>query len=236
MATSVNNQIVLLDVAQRQKEVTINQAIQEIDCSAVPAGTAHPAWAMGPGGFSGPGGSNWNGVNATGTIFGINAAAGATYGIVDYQVGGVSVYSLAATGTVTISAQGANRCLTLNHGVGAGATIFMVPEATKLRVNVRFNNFQFGTDSAYNGTNDFFMQNMSSGNLFLTCNATDLVTLGTANASGGVVHGVTGGKISFFSATPIVKGTITGSKGANAALASLLTYLASLGLLTDSST
>lgn len=42
--------------------------------------------------------------------------------------------------------------------------------------------------------------------------------------------------IGFFNTTPIAKPTVTGSRGANAALASLLTNLASYGLLTDSST
>lgn len=43
-------------------------------------------------------------------------------------------------------------------------------------------------------------------------------------------------KIGFFSATPVVKPSVTGSRGGNAALASLLTQLATLGLLTDSTT
>ena len=40
----------------------------------------------------------------------------------------------------------------------------------------------------------------------------------------------------FFGATPVAKPTVTGAKGGNAALTSLLTQLASLGLITDSST
>jgi hypothetical protein len=39
----------------------------------------------------------------------------------------------------------------------------------------------------------------------------------------------------FFGATPVAKPTVTGSRAANAALASLLTQLAALGLVTDSS-
>lgn len=42
--------------------------------------------------------------------------------------------------------------------------------------------------------------------------------------------------IGFFNATPITKPTVTGSKGGNVALASLLTQLAALGLVTDSTT
>lgn len=41
--------------------------------------------------------------------------------------------------------------------------------------------------------------------------------------------------LGFFAATPAAKPTVTGSRGANAALASLLTALATLGLVTDSS-
>lgn len=42
--------------------------------------------------------------------------------------------------------------------------------------------------------------------------------------------------LAYYGAAPVAKPTVTGSKGANAALASLLTALASLGLITDSST
>lgn len=45
-----------------------------------------------------------------------------------------------------------------------------------------------------------------------------------------------GGNIGFYGTTPAAKPTVTGSRGSNAALASLLTALAGLGLLTDSST
>jgi hypothetical protein len=44
------------------------------------------------------------------------------------------------------------------------------------------------------------------------------------------------GNIGFNAAAPIAKPTVTGSKGANAALASVLTALANYGLITDSST
>jgi hypothetical protein len=47
---------------------------------------------------------------------------------------------------------------------------------------------------------------------------------------------VSGGAIGFFNGTPVAKPTITGSRGGNAALASLLTNLAGLGLITNSTT
>jgi hypothetical protein len=43
-------------------------------------------------------------------------------------------------------------------------------------------------------------------------------------------------KLAFFNSTPITKPTVTGSRGGNAALASLLTQLAALGLVVDSTT
>jgi hypothetical protein len=45
-----------------------------------------------------------------------------------------------------------------------------------------------------------------------------------------------GSTLGFFNTTPTTKPTITGSRGSNAALADLLTKLAGLGLLTDSTT
>ncbi len=44
-----------------------------------------------------------------------------------------------------------------------------------------------------------------------------------------------GSNLGFFNTAPTTKKTVTGSRGANAALTSLLTQLASYGLITDSS-
>jgi hypothetical protein len=45
-----------------------------------------------------------------------------------------------------------------------------------------------------------------------------------------------GGTLGFYGATPALKPTVAGSKGANAALGSLITALATLGLVTDTTT
>lgn len=58
----------------------------------------------------------------------------------------------------------------------------------------------------------------------------DLKTNGTSRIK------MDGTGIGFFAATPAAKPTVTGSRGGNAALASLITALATLGLVTDSST
>ena len=61
------------------------------------------------------------------------------------------------------------------------------------------------------------------------------VYVGPTNAF--AVHlGKSGGRVGFYGTTPAVIQDITGSKGANAALTSLLTALATLGLITDSTT
>lgn len=59
----------------------------------------------------------------------------------------------------------------------------------------------------------------------------------SGNGTGGLILGESSGnnRVSFYGATPVVKPTVTGSRGANAALQSLLSALATLGLITDSS-
>lgn len=60
------------------------------------------------------------------------------------------------------------------------------------------------------------------------------------NGTNGQVEIVGGfkvdGNVGFYNGTPVAKPTVSGSRGGNAALASLLTALASQGLITDSST
>lgn len=52
---------------------------------------------------------------------------------------------------------------------------------------------------------------------------------------GGAVHTIdpAGNQLGFHGATPVSKQTVSGSRGGNAALASLITALATLGLITD---
>ena len=63
----------------------------------------------------------------------------------------------------------------------------------------------------------------------------------TANAAVGsesltaAIEVKDGSKLGFFAATPAAKPSVSGSRGGNAALASLITALATLGLVTDSS-
>ena len=56
---------------------------------------------------------------------------------------------------------------------------------------------------------------------------------GEVEINGALNHD--GTTVGFYNTTPVVKPTVSGSRGGNAALASLLTALASMGLITDSS-
>ena len=79
---------------------------------------------------------------------------------------------------------------------------------------------------------------VGNANSYVACtNATGewiVYTGGAANIRATHVGGTP--YMSFYGATPVAKPEVTGSRGANAALASLLTQLAALGLITDSTT
>ncbi len=60
-------------------------------------------------------------------------------------------------------------------------------------------------------------------------------TLAFDSTTGTRIGGASTQKIGFWGATPVVRPTVTGSRGGNAAVASLLTQLAAAGLIVDSS-
>ncbi len=87
-----------------------------------------------------------------------------------------------------------------------------------------------------NGTNTMRLDVQSGGNLHVTAGYTKFD--GKIRVTGGILQ--YGGTLAFFSTNPVDSGvskqTVTGSRGGNAALASLLTALAAYGLITDSTT
>lgn len=141
------------------------------------------------------------------------------------------------TVTQTIAPAAGTHCLVLTANGGGGLNMMQSAGGTK-RVLIALNGvMQFGTDAANNGTADFWFQNVGSGNNVLTVSATDLVTIGSNNASGGAILGTATGRIGFYAVgTPVAKQTLTGVKSGGTALANLITALANLGLLTDSTT
>lgn len=104
-----------------------------------------------------------------------------------------------------------------------------------------------------NGTSDFTIMGDTDGNLFVADTSADTVQIGAATTSDSAKFYVSGkistsgeieingdlnhdgSNVGFYGTAPAAKPTVTGSRGGNAALASLLTALAGLGLITDSS-
>src|SRR5690606_36471049 len=74
---------------------------------------------------------------------------------------------------------------------------------------------------------------VTGGGALLVGKTTGLTGAGDLDVAGNVR---VSGNIGFYNTTPQAKPTVTGSRGGNAALASLLTALATLGLITNNST
>lgn len=74
----------------------------------------------------------------------------------------------------------------------------------------------------------------TSGVALRLTQAGGMYTAGEIEVDGALNHD--GTTIGFYGATPVTKPTVTGAKGGNAALASLLTALVNLGLITDTTT
>ncbi len=100
----------------------------------------------------------------------------------------------------------------------------------------------YGLVSLGSGAAAFYFQHRTASNtgFWVWGNGTDGATqrmrlgaTGDLTIEGDIDHN--GTEIGFYGTAPAAKPTVTGSRGANAALASLLTGLAGLGLLTDSS-
>lgn len=85
------------------------------------------------------------------------------------------------------------------------------------------------------GVNAFALMKVNTGELRLF-NSANLEILLEAFPGGGMTVGHSSGELGFYGTTPQSKPTVTGSKGGNAALASLLTALQDLGLIVDSTT
>lgn len=75
--------------------------------------------------------------------------------------------------------------------------------------------------------------NYLGGNVLIGTTTDGMTAAGSIAIAKDLAH--RGTKIGFYNTTPATKQTVTGSRGSNAALASLLTALATLGLITDSS-
>lgn len=98
----------------------------------------------------------------------------------------------------------------------------------------------FGTRSVTTDTAPSERMRITSGGFVLigTTDTTGLAAGGLKAAGASIFSSSVQivGNVGFNGSAPVAKGTITGSRGGNAAVASLITYLASRGDITDSTT
>ncbi|MEU2002078.1 hypothetical protein ACH47B_13400 [Rhodococcus sp. NPDC019627] len=110
-----------------------------------------------------------------------------------------------------------------------------------------------GSSGSNNVVGNYFLDNVNqtgtfggnttwSGNKVAASGSVDVYTsmsfidgrnIGIGGGTGSQI-GTSGSKMGFFGATPVARSSVTGSRGGNAALADLLTKLAALGLIVDS--
>lgn len=91
--------------------------------------------------------------------------------------------------------------------------------------------FSVFSGTAFDGTQRTYLRLEAGTTLAHACGT----WIFTDNADSGAVHTLdgSGNKLGFHGATSVTQQTVTGSRGGNAALASLLTKLATLGLIVD---
>jgi len=120
------------------------------------------------------------------------------------------------------SGTGAVNLLIGNADTGAAATdgfrVGITSSEVAILMNYENTNMEFGTNNVVR----------------MVISAAGVVrTVGEIEIDGDLNHD--GSNAGFYGSAPVAKATVTGSRGGNAALASLLTALANLGLITDSS-
>ncbi len=178
------------------------------------------------------GGSPWDGStsgkfagNSSGTYIAINTVGEAS-----------DFLHFMEAGTTRMRARGDH-----NQSSGTGNVLQLAPliqqSGTAAYNGILLNVTETGTGS---GAKAFLRIQKSSVDQFVIDNGGNLTlkdgaTIAVGTSTGTIFGTSTTEKMSWWNATPVVKGTVTGSRGSNAALASLLTLLASYGLLTDSS-
>jgi hypothetical protein len=109
-------------------------------------------------------------------------------------------------------------------------------DASNKRLYVDTNHYISYGSSVIRFTGDCLMDNdlTLNGGLVMSAGGGNILMAGGTYASIDELHHGSGG-LGFYGTAATTKKTVTGSRGGNAALASLLTQLAAYGLITDSS-
>ena len=176
--------------------------------------------------------------NATGAItngVGINVASPTTTGAITTNIG------------INIANQGSS-----NVTNSIGILIANQTGSSGLSLAAYIEGGLFYHNVSQSSSSDFVVFGASDGNTFVVDVSANTVQVGAATASDSAKFYVSGkistsgelevngdlnhdgSNVGFFGTAPTTKPTVTGSRGGNAALASLLTALANLGLITDS--
>lgn len=176
-----------------------------------------------------------------------SSTTGATvgFGVLGLIITGNFVYNSAAYGIYTNSCRFANVSNnTVKNSVGYGICLVTV-QGTMVNGNISTNDTGVTTqtyglrlDGGVDGSTTVALNNFT-GNATggVSDNTNGASYIANAGAEGYNSVGISGGTnhLGFYSlATPITKPTVTGAKSGNAALNSLLTQLAALGLITNS--
>jgi hypothetical protein len=196
-----------------------------------------------------------------GVTFGATTPGAATFTSISYSG---QLTSTVVTGTAPFVVASTTKVANLNVDLldGAdwaspaaiGSTTPAAGTFTALTTNGTAN-VNLGTDATNSGVNVRGSNSGSGGGAFVSLrnNGVAVLNIGNKSAINGGAYDATpyilgnatievGSAVKFASTTgfnnttPIAKPTVTGSRGGNAALASLLTALANYGLVTDSST
>lgn len=209
-------------------------------------------------GFAGGGGTAFAG-NANGQFLAGNIDLAFTGLYAELQANGLSVWRLFPTGILLQTAYdtantGISYPYAIRHGIstaatggsiGIGSGIGLEVESSTDGTFINIGAVACQTTAVGSGSQSskMLLQVRQAGALvtpFTIDNATityaDPMSLVAGSTTGLKIGTATSQKLGFFNSTPVVKPTATGSRSANAALASLLTALANLGLVVDSTT
>ena len=146
--------------------------------------------------------------------------------------GGVSVLTLAQSSGVATFADNVildSASPQVKVGDATGSPLVILNKDTTAASRLIFQN-----ESVQN----WQIQNNSSEDLVLArASEVAVLTLSQSDGLATFANAVeVGGDVGFYGTTPVTQPTVTGSRGGNAALASLLTALEGMGLIVDSST
>jgi hypothetical protein len=148
----------------------------------------------------------------------VTFGANVTMGTIS-NANGILIQPAASNPMLSVTGTGTNGALLLRGQGNGGINIGSMTGGNALQVN----------DGGGGALNPVVLTARPTGNF---------ATISLADPAQGIqiMTNPASGKLAFWGATPIIRPTVSGAKAANAALTSLMTALAALGLVTDTTT